>query len=572
MADDWIEPSYNKKKTINTNKTSPYNQRNRGNARNQRTPQQNYNNNNNNKNVSQYQIANKKYNELRDFVTTNATNLTVEMCKEKIKIISKKKQENDSTDVVESYKFELIYNLIKGVYVNKNCLVVLEKLAQDGFFPKHQKITGRKGEYSVLHGAAWLHEELSNELFSEIIKLIHSLEYNIFSKNGKGENALSSVLAKKELNEEKKIFRYMEICKITNNQIDKISSSIFNKISLDKKIKPMWIDKFRFILRVNPEQSLKHFAKNLIRRKPSASLNDPDVAAITYFDLLKISLSDIDNGYKGTKPNDKSLELFFEKNKYPIKNSQELLKFFWIEAKKTAFDEKRSIEQKSTDLEALGIFIGQLAKNGYLLEDYQKFIFDCLSDNQSFEFVSIVNKETIIKMAIRACVQSQIIDEKIAAMLIQKKKNNLSGFLNYHIDSLTKKTVIKTEMKKEVTVESDESDEDAYEYEFFNGMNLNNFNNVVDKSLKDIEKRMLNNNYEMQAKITKKVLFNLIEKISKQMMQQIKIVMEKLLKIIDVKLFLVEKEKIKDKHIQRLVLDSPNADNVWKAICDYLKK
>lgn len=302
----------------------------------------------------------------------------------------------------------LINELIEMVPTNPQFLGVLEELKP--YFPGRIKNTGGL-QYNPFHKINWLPETTDYDIIKQLYEIVHDVGYDVFMKNKQNEDAFLSLLKKFKFNQEDPnyIFRYNQLVKFSNNEMNKMVTSIFNKI---ENINSEMIENIHVLLLQDHHTVLKRMAGAMILRKIPSQCNAFDTMFFKYIEgILKI-FSGAKNGFAELTPvifcDDKkeipTFELFFKQNESVLPDTTQLVKLLWDYVIDVAM--QSTGEYKNLNFEAMGIVIGGFAETNRLVDQYKDFVLQCLN-HSPVEFYANINEELRLRMALRAIIQSK---------------------------------------------------------------------------------------------------------------------------------------------------------------------
>jgi len=499
------------------------------------------------------------------WLNTHKEDLTAELCLEKwtykedpledplvelnIKNEKKLKQQQDM--------MTLINELIDMTPINPQFLDILKELKPH--FPGRVKHTGSY-QYNPFHKINWLSETTDPKIISELYEIIHDVGYDVFMKNKQNEDAFLSLLKKFKLNQEDPnyIFRYNQLVKFSKNEINKMVTSIFNKI---ENINPEMVENVHVLLLQDYHTVLKRMAGAMVLRKIPSQCNAFDPMFYKYVEgILKI-LSGAKNSFTDLAPaifcDDKkeipTFDLFFKQNESVLPDTTQLIKLLWEYVTETALESAG--EYKNLNLEALGIVVGGFVETNRLYDQYKDFVLQCLNQNPTGLYANI-DSEIRFRMAVRAIIQSK---QEIGKTLSQDILLSLKAFpypTTYY------KVIIEEFLGSPPTTHSIQAKSTIQKIGYFGDLDKDNIDETVEYALEKFTEQV-NSHPGHKSIIVQNFVASLLENMMpKYTIDQLKQISKYLVNI--KKEMLREQDIIERNVITDLKPDIPYCDKVWK--------
>jgi len=396
--------NYNNRPSLNNNNS--YNNRpnvnNNNNYNNRPSPNNNnnYNNHSNNNIVSLSSRSNSNLNQLIDQQITNFFADTNNWTREKIDdfVIKMSNACNDSSVI----KLNIFLELIKIAIYQKDAFDLLIKLTYSDFLSKKGQSNYLKSDYNPIQILMWLHKSSHNqEECDRITKLVAificDLDYNIFKMNSKGENCISSLIARRDNKRRDKLtpeefrFRYDAITKnLPDKAIKAMINGCLNKALNEANVRIL--EQLQFCIACNPEQAMDQIANILLTQQSPVNIFSED------FILLKV-LKFVNNVLtcNFTKSND--FNIFFENVKKP--DLDECVSMLLDAVEKYAFDNKHIYYQDR--LRIMAIIFGFFANRNHKVKLFNHLAEQCFNPTDN-KFQQIDQENRII-MGILSIVQ-----------------------------------------------------------------------------------------------------------------------------------------------------------------------
>ncbi|ARF11518.1 hypothetical protein Klosneuvirus_1_375 [Klosneuvirus KNV1] len=477
------------------------------------------------------------------WLNTHKEDLTVELCLEKWT------QQQDM--------MTLINELIDMTSTNPQFLDILKELKPH--FPGRVKHTGGF-QYNPFHKINWLSETTDPIIISELYNIIHDVGYDVFMKNKQNEDAFLSLLKKFKLNREDPnyIFRYNQLVKFSKNEINKMITSIFNKI---ENINPEMIENVHVLLLQDYHAVLKRMADAMVLRKIPSQCNAFDPMFFKYVEgILKI-LSGAKNSFTDLAPaiycdQEKTIptfDLFFKQNESVLPDITQLVKLLWEYVTETAL--QSTGEYKNLNLEALGIVIGGFVETNRLYDQYKDFVLQCLNQNPVGLYANI-NSEIRLRMALRAIIQSK---QEIGKALPQDILYSLKAFpypATYY------QVIIEEFLGPHHSTHAVQVKSIIPKIGYFGDLDKDNIDETVEYALEKFTEQMKSHPSHKSTIIQNFVASLLENMMPKYTMDQLKQISKYLVNI--KKELLCEKVIIERNVITDLKPDIPYCDKVWK--------
>lgn len=326
-------------------------------------------------------------------------------------------------------KMSLINELIDLIPTNPQFLNILNDLKPH--FPGRVKHGGGY-QYNPFHKINWLPETTDHQIIGAMYDIVHDVGYDVFMKNKQKEDAFLSLLKKFKFNRDDPnyIFRYNQLVKFSKNEINKLVTSIFNKI---ENINSEMIEIAHVLLLQDYHTVLKRMADAMVMRKIPSQCITFDTLFLKYVEgILKI-LSGAKTNFADLTPvvfcdQEKTMptfELFFKQNESVLPDTTQLVKVLWEYVIEITL--QSTGEYKNLNFEAMGIVIGGFTETNRLYDQYKDFVLGCL-DQTPKGFYANINNETRLRMALRAIVQSKQSKEEVIKTLPQEILHSLKSF------------------------------------------------------------------------------------------------------------------------------------------------
>ena len=478
----------------------------------------------------------------------------------------------------EDNRITAISYFIKYIPKFPQYINILNEAIDRKLWPTHVKKSLAKG-FIPLHEVNWLAVPCDHEILKQLYAICYRAGCDPYGLNKYNEDSflnLSNYSNSKYMQTQKAPaitlseyeFRLMQLCSFPPETVEKITRSVFNKIgSIKDRI--MWVERLQFVIAINYRVVIDTLANILITRKTTNSCNQYDESIKDYVSLILRSFSGSDDGYSKTPFINVSIMRFFgfkhaTKTPILIPGANELLVLLFNSLVKFGFSKS---DKKTFNLECLGVTIGAIANEGAVVDQYYRFILDCLNEEAKKDQFAEVSQETRMKMAIRALIHGKKLNEQVKAAF--KSAQPGSGFIAHTIQELIgEKTTLKmsssTVPNKPAAVVIDDLD-------FFSGLNLKRFDEIVEHSCVDIEK-ILTRYPQQRKQIIQRVLICILGQITPDTINQMKKLVEALVLMKIGFNELVANEKIIENDIlPDLIVDVPCAKQTWNYLKAFLQ-
>jgi hypothetical protein len=301
-----------------------------------------------------------------------------------------------------------------------------------------------------------------------------------------------------------------------------------------------------------------------LNRKIPTSCKDEDKLIEKFIDLITKTFSGSENGFKEHQCKDESLAVFFEMNDTTLPTSDELIHKFIETAIEMAL--LSTSEYAHLELEALGILIGAFANGNFVLDLYDEFILNCLTETNS-KFASL-SKETQIKMAIRAVVHSKRMTSEFARAFIEFTPIN--GFITSTIDTLIQKNgVNKSTILVQIQQKKNDEQFDVKTVKLFGSLNDRWFDeDAIEDLVWDLEK-LLTEHPECRKQIINYAISSLLEKVTPKTLKFVGPIMKEILTKIKPS-EITEQITCFELLVEELKFDLPKVNDTWIAILQTL--
>ena len=456
----------------------------------------------------------------------------------------------------------------------QNLLDVIKLLANNKFFDflKHKK-KATFFAYSYFHTVAWI-DSTNKNYFEEIVQILYEIGCDPFIVNDHKipENAFQSVMKNNQIMEQERGMRYMVFAEgMTELSIKKIIRGIFNTGSHNELL----VDRLRLAICVKPDVTMNCLANIFVTRTfpPKCTIRDMHITG--NMKLLFKLLSGIDDCYRSTKLSDSSLEFFFNNCNANLPNINDALKNICNKAYTQVFSKDNYLNNDNPDrfdcdFQSLGIFIGEMAHSGYLIDMYQEFVLKCLSiddtkliNNMQNPYTDHVDNEIRSKVAIRTIIQSGMISMDInESIKMFPPANNFIKFTFEEVLKTIKTVGIQDEQNNKIVSNTI----DIEQIIFFTSLKPNNVNEVLEDSFEQF-KLLIEKYPSYTDSIIERYLVNYLEICSIINDNQMNDVNRNILIEFDKYKTTIKKNKDTiDEIINDIKIDSPKAPNFWADI------
>jgi hypothetical protein len=461
------------------------------------------------------------------------------------------------TASTEDNKFNVGTALFSKSGEYKQLIHVINILKEQNFFKflQHEK-KSKFWSYSYFHIIAWLNTLNNyNEYFNQLVDILYEIGCDPFAENSHKENAFKSVMTNTQISEEERKMRYLSFAnKMTMKIISKNIKSIFNIGSMDIQ----FINRLRFLMCLKPTETLKIMADIFVLRTIPPKCNTRDMHIGNHITLLLTMLSGIDERYKNVNFGNTAFNIYLENCNKPLPLLNESLKQLCKSAKLRAL----IIDENITDVEiitqhkinqefnlqALAIFIGELAKAGICMDEYETMILTALQPPPQ-EMIAEISAEIRAKMAIRAIVQSQIMSTEIKTAI--KEFPPVSSFITFTFESLQDKH--NNQPKEQPTEEI---------HPFFTNMKPKNYEEVLEDTMYTLN-TMVKKDPSNKQEILKQAITSLLENSSQIILKNINNITNELLKLFK-KQDIIKIQPFIMSNLDEISIDSPDAKKVWQ--------
>lgn len=483
----------------------------------------------------------------------HAHDLTVELCCEKWK--------------TEDEKLKLIDELIPMIPSNPEFLNVIKDLKP--YFPGRVKY-GIGHQFNPLHKIIWLPDTTEHYIISELFQLVHEVaSYDIFMKNKKDEDAFMSLyikFSKGQISDQEYLFRYNQMVKFSEKEIDKMITSIFNKID---NINDNMIEIMHVLLLQNYNYVLKKIASLIVTRKIPNKCNAIDKPFVKYIDGMMKILSGVGNNFadfslvifSDAEKKFPSFKPFFDQSHEPIPNMTHLVQLLWTYVWKFVAQDKG--DNTGFNYESTGIIIGALAETNRLVDQYKDFVLQCLSTDSEDDFANI-GEEIRLRMAIRAVVQAT----QTAKDIKNLPKDIVNAFKSYKYPTTYYQVIVDELLGNNYQVHHVQEKEILTSINYFEGLDKDTIDETVEYAVELFNKQLTKfpcsksviiNNFMVS------LFENMMPKYNPAHIRQICKGFEQIKNEI-----IREKKSIEETIIPDLKPDIPNCGKIWKDLKDII--
>lgn len=455
---------------------------------------------------------------------------------------------------------------------------ILKTAIVQGTWPHHVKESLSTG-FTPLQAINWLDHDFDQDIVTQLYEVCHMASCNPFSKNKKdtdGEDSFKSlrVWSQKQTTPFDNVYksRLMALCGIHSKMVEKITRSIFNKITASKT---ELIERLQFLLVIDYKTVLTTIANLLVQRKTTAC-GQYDAMADDYISAIILTFSGADNAFKTHPIRDPSFKAFFELNTQTIPGANALLSTLcdmcitigFADCKNICKNKcedgcKNNCENKRFNLESLASIVGAFAKKHVLIDTYRQFILSCLSEKSIADFANLSN-EVRMKMAIRALKQAENLNPEI--IMAFKSFPQINGYITHTISILITPTI-----EKQIVIERKENKEtsEIAQLVFFNNMDILNYGDVLEDCCYDLEKKF--KQYPTCRKeIIQRVIVCLIEKITNKTIAKLGEIVVQLLELIKKEELKIEAKIIEVECLNDIKIDVPFAGKTFSELWNLL--
>lgn len=494
----------------------------------------------------------KEQDQVSNWLIEHRDDLTVEICIEQWK--------------TQQDMISLINELIDMTPSNPQFLNILRDLKP--YFPGRVKHEGGY-KYNPLHKINWLPETTDPKVIGELYQIIHDVGYDVFMKNRQNEDAFLSLFKKFNQNKEDPnyIFRYNQLAKFSEKEINKIVTSIFNKI---ENISPEMIEIFHVLLLQDYHTVLRRMADAMTLRKIPSQCNVFDTLFLKYIEGISKILSGATNNFADLQPvvfcdikkTIPTFELFFKQNEIVLPDTTQLVKLLWDYAIEVAV--QSTGEYKNLNYEALGIIIGGFAETNRLYDQYKEFVLHCL-DQDPNGVLSNINSEIRLRMALRAVVQSKQTKEEVMKTM---PKDILQALSIIPYPSTYYKVIIRELLGLSYPIHIAPTKSIMQKISYFGDLDRDNIDDTVEYAMEQITEQMTMHPSEKNTLVQNFITSFLENMMPKYSIDEMKKIGQHLVTIKN-EIFR-EKEYIEKNVIIDLKPDIPYCDKVWKDLIKVL--